>query len=249
MVGGREVSSGKVLRLKPPRSAAATIVRACILWRAMGDRTPLFKCTGGGAVSGTASTTGQKKRRGGDGSTGYGLTPEQVEELAVRTAQLVSIHDHRLRELGTLFRQVKMPVDGPYAKVLVKVDAEWRADKRTKDKGSKHLKLAVALFEAMYGGADISEGVRKTLAERWDGKDTSTPEFLGTDVRVMKWKALKDGKHGILEFALVPGLATVEGEMVRMLGGQPGATELVGTAVKGPQVREMEQMIEGTWRK
>ena len=49
------------------------------------------------------------------------------------------------------------------------------------------------------------------LAERWKGKDTSTPAFLGSDVRVMKWKALKGGKDGILEFTLVPELALVEG--------------------------------------
>ena len=169
----------------------------------------------------------------------------------VRTAQLVSIHDVRIRELSTLFRKVRFPMNSAYGKVLVKVDVEWKASRGsgTGTGGSKHLRLAAVMLEAMYGGTDINEDVKKELKERWTGKDTTTPEFLGTDVRIMKWTPLKNGKDGILEFALVPSLARVEDEMVRILKTLPGALELVGTAAKGPQVRELEEMIEGTWRK
>ena len=48
---------------------------------------------------------------------------------------------------------------------------------------------------------------------------------------------------------LVPELAYVEREIVRALTAQTGAEELFGTESKGTQIREVETMIEGTWRR
>ena len=212
---------------------------------------PLFQCT---KDQPTAERMKKRRGEGGVGSNtgqGYGLTPKEVEELAVRTAQMVSIHDVRIRVLSTMFSKVRFPVDSEYGKKLMKVDAEWKARRTAGEDqgGSKNLRLAAVLLEAVYASGQLNEAATKMLKERWEGKDTSTPEFLGTDVRVMKWKPLKNGKDGILEFSMVPGLAVVEEEMVRVLSAVPGATELVGTESKGPQIRAMEEMIEGTWRK
>ena len=44
---------------------------------------------------------------------------------------------------------------------------------------------------------------------------------------------------------LVPELAVVEQELLRVLVAQAGAVELFGTETKGPQIREVEEMIEG----
>ena len=179
------------------------------------------------------------------------MTAAQVESLAVRTAQVLSLHDIRLRELSTQFRRIRMPLVSPYGKVLVEVDTRWKAVRKEGNKleGSKHLKLAAVVLELLYQSTPEGHELRKALAERWAGRDTSTPEFLGTDVRVMKWRALKNGREGVLEFLLVPELAYVEREIVQALAAQAGAAELFGTESKGTQIREVETMIEGTWRR
>lgn len=130
-----------------------------------------------------------------------------MEELAVRTAQVFSLHDVRLRELSTILRRAKMPLKSQYGEAVTRVDVPWKTVRKQggQQEGSKHLRLASVVLEALYQGT--SQGELRTLLEgRWGGKNTSTPEFLGSDVRVMKWKPLKTEKDGMLEFMLVPEL-------------------------------------------
>ena len=199
---------------------------------------------GAGIASGTQGG-------GSQGESKYGMTMQQVEELAVRTAQVLSLHDVRLRELSTMLRRVRLPVGSAYGKAMVDVDTKWKAVRKDggKHEGSKHLRLAAVLLEMLYQTTQDGDETRKVLTERWSGKDTSTPEFLGTDVRVMKWRTLKNGKEGVLEFMMVPELAFVERELLRVLTGVQGAQEMFGLESKGPQIREVEEMIEGTWRR
>ena len=218
---------------------------------------PLFACS---QASGTESG-GTKKRRGEDGEGGgYGLTARELEELAVRTAQVVSLHDIAVRELSMVWRKVKMPQGSTGGKALMEVHEAWRVGRAkstgsgggssgTGMGGSKHLRLAVVVLEMLYGWKEVAPAVRTTLEKRWEGKDQTTPEFLGTDVRHMKWQPLKNGKEGILTFGLVPELMEVEKELVRMLEVLSKGEVVVGVAPKGPQIREMEGLIEGTWRK
>ena len=188
---------------------------------------------------------------GGGGSSQYGMSASQVEALAVRTAQVLSLHDIRLRELGTMLRRVKMPLNSKYGKALAEVDVRWKAVRKDggKHDGSKHLNLASVLLELLFQATGEGDATRKLLSERWHGKDTSTPDFLGTDVRVVKGRALKNGKEGVLEFMLVPELALIERALLKELTDQSGAQELFGTESKGAQIRDVEQMIEGTWHK
>ena len=216
---------------------------------------PLFQCSAADGAKRLRDEEGNGRQRGPASSQGtatggskYGLTAAQVEELAVRSAQVLSLHDVRLRELGTVLRKVKMPVNSQYGQGLVRVDLQWKSVRTGggKNEGSKHLRLASTVLEALYQSAPQGE-LKELLQKRWTNKDTSTPEFLGSDVRVMKWKTLKNGKDGVLEFMLVPELAVVEQELLRVLVAQAGAVELFGTETKGPQIREVEEMIEGTW--
>ena len=222
----------------------------------------LFKCNGeapatkkrgvdGGVVDGTGS--GASQGAAGSQSAGgqYGLTVAQVEELAVRTAQVLSLHDVRLREFGTITRRVKLPLASAYGKILSEVDGKWKTTRRdggTLD-GSKHLKLAVVMLERLHQGLAEGDEIKTLLETRWHGKDTTSPAFLGTDVRVVKWKTLKNKREGVVEFMLVPELAEVERTLLRVLTAESGAEELTGMESKGPQVREVESLLEGTWRR
>ena len=226
-----------------------------------GAMAALFKCNAdepatkkrtveGGAVEGTGSQPSQ-------GSTGqtaggqYGMTIADVENLAVRTAQVLSIHDVRLREFGTMTRRVKLPVASEYGKLLSDVDGKWKTTRREGGtlEGSKHLKLAAVMLEKLYHDLGEGDEVKVLLGARWNGKDTSTPAFLGTDVRVVKWRTLKNKREGVIEFMLVPELAVVERTLLRVLTAVAGAEELTGMEAKGPQIREVETLLEGTWRR
>ena len=103
------------------------------------------------------------------------MTTAQVEELAVRTAQVLSIHDVRLREFGTMARRVKLPLQSEYGKLLSDVDGKWKNTRRdggTLD-GSKHLKLASVMLERLYQGLAEGDEVKTLLGARWNGKDTT----------------------------------------------------------------------------
>ena len=47
-----------------------------------------------------------------------------MDTLCVRVAQVVSIHDHQLRELRTLLRRVRLPTSGRVGKELAQLDKE-----------------------------------------------------------------------------------------------------------------------------
>ena len=75
-----------------------------------------------------------------------------LEDLALKTAHLVSMHDVRLRELSALIPQVRVPRASEYGKALMKVDETWKKelDVYTKAKqegtgpqpiGSKHVRV------------------------------------------------------------------------------------------------------------
>ena len=198
---------------------------------------------------GPASSAGDED---GMGVNRYGKTREEMDDLTIRMAQVVSLHDVAVRELRTVFRRVKMPLTNRYAERLDAVGKEWASrmklggDQRPKD--SKHVRLAANLLEAMYGNAeDLPEGLKKRLEELFKGKE-STGGVIEGAVNVMKWRTFKEGKDGILEFRMAPEMADVEAMIVRVLV-QGGGTEVTGTDVKGPQVREMEEAIKDTWRR
>ena len=198
---------------------------------------------------GPSSTAGEEE---GMGVNQYGKTREEMDALTIRMAQVVSLHDVAVRELRTVFRRVKMPLKNRYAEQLDTVGREWAGrmkkggDQRPKD--SKHVRLAKELLEGVYACAEgIPEGLKKRLEEIFKGKE-STGGVIEGAVNVMKWRTFKDGKEGILEFRMAPEMADVEAMMVRVLV-ESGGTEVTGTDVKGPQVREMEEAIKDTWHR
>ena len=182
----------------------------------------------------------------------------EVEETQTVTGQLVVVHDNRLRELGTLFRALLVPEGSSFTKAMDGVDTEWKGlNKAYKERrrnggdterlGNKHLKLGLQLLEELNQDPATNESVREFLVKRWEGKDTRTPEFLGPDVRIVKWRRTRDGRHGVLEFKLTEALAVVEEEIVRVLTEKHGATLCSGPDSRGRRVRDLEDRLEGTW--
>ena len=107
--------------------------------------------------------------------------------------------------------------------------------------------LAAVLLNQTNVGEHTKAEIKRVLQERWRGKDTTTPEFLDADVKIMKWKQTRDGKRGILEFKLVEDLREVEMEIMRVLQLE-GAVLKTGPAPRGPLVREVEEMMKGKWK-
>ena len=183
---------------------------------------------------------------------------DEVRELAEWTAQLVVVHDHRIRELGTLLHTMEIPIGTGTAKALGKVDTDWKEKHRayldrkrrtenTESTGSKHLMLAAVLLTQTHAGEHTRAEIKRILRERWTGKDTTTPEFLDAYVKIMKWRQTKDGKRGILEFKLVEDLREVEMEIIRVLRLE-GAVLKTGPAPRGPLTWEVEDMMKGKWK-
>ena len=71
-------------------------------------------------------------------------------------------------------------------------------------------------------------------------------DFLARDVKTVKYRQTRDGKHGILEFKLADELLAVETEMVRLMEAD-GGTVKNGTAARGQRVRDLQDKLEGTW--
>ena len=185
----------------------------------------------------------------------YGMSMADVAELAVRTAQLSVVQDVHLRELRTVMTRVAVKADSTYGLLLEKVEKEWKEKVRGGTKGpdgrglgSKAAFMAAPLLSHLFEDEGTTKEVRALLDERWKSKDTSTPEFLTADVNVLKYRTTRDGKEGILEMLLVRGLESVEEEIVRRIQSQ-GGRRLTGTDSKGRRVRDVEQMIEDTWRR
>ena len=65
------------------------------------------------------------------------MTRGELDELTVRVAQVVSIHDVQIREhKACLYRRVIMSATGKYGKKFVAVDEQW---KRTGERTAKAL--------------------------------------------------------------------------------------------------------------
>ena len=184
---------------------------------------------------------------------------KEVEDLTRSMGQLTVIHDVRLRELGTMFRTIILKKDSPYNKRAAVVDAEWKElmqeyNKRRRDTGkteeigSKHLRLAANIFEEMYKDPQTSKDLKDKLQTHWQTCNKDSPDFLGPDVRVMKWRQTKDGKHGVLEFKLADTLSAVEEELIRVMVLSGGELK-TGPAARGERVRDLERKLEGTWGK
>ena len=170
--------------------------------------------------------------------------------------QLTVIHDVRLREFGTLFRVVMVPKGTPYFTAAESVGAAWKMlskeySKRKQSTGKKehlwsnHLQLGRIVLETMYEDSNVEPAVKDSLKQWWKGADTANEDFLGQDVKIMKWRITKDGKHGVLEFKLTESLMEVEEELLRVMV-EAGGEVKTGPASRGSWVRELETKLEGT---
>ena len=167
------------------------------------------------------------------------------------------LRDNRLRELASLLRCLLVPKDSPYARALTAEDEDWkkmqaaykgrrREGGSSESLGSKHLKLGKVLLSTYYKDPAIPEPLKKLLMERWDGQDRTGTEFLAPDIKLVKWRLARDGKHGVLEFKLTDSLAQVEEGLVRVLTNQ-GARLNSGPDSRGTRVRKLEEDLQGTW--
>ena len=112
--------------------------------------------------------------------------------------------------------------------------------------GNKHLKLGMALLNHLYRDSATCGEVKDALKQRWQGKNTGTPDFLAADIRIVKWRTAKDGRNGVLEFKLTKSMIQVEEELVRVLI-QKGGKLQSGPDARGRRVRAGEEQLEGTW--
>ena len=185
------------------------------------------------------------------------LSADAVADMAVRTAQLVTIHDQQLRELKAMVPQFKVPLGSAYGMQLQQVDVQWKqlreentrlrkAGGQVVDMGSKHLRLGARLVEASFHDPALKVEVREMLEGRWKGLNTNDPNIMAEDVLMVKWRATRDNKSGILEVQFAPQLSAFQEELHRLLLVH-GSTRLAGTAPKGPRTRAVEDAIEATW--
>ena len=211
--------------------------------------------TGSGSLfsSGQGGGTGSgSKRHHGDGTgtgKGFQMTREQLDELVVRTAQLASRHDVELREVKTMYRRVTLTTGSKYGTALREVDEKWKKDRDRGATGgaSKHVRLTRVLLEMIYDDAKTEESAKTKLREVFGGKQGNEAD-MGPYVNVMKWRTFQGGKEGIVEFKLVPELGELEGELVRVLREYGGKVK-TGPEPRGPAVRKVDDLLEGTWGK
>ena len=146
-----------------------------------------------------ASRTGAKRRhteedgyqstKASEGSEGaFGLTRGELDELTVRVAQVVSIHDVQIREhKACLYRRVIMSATGKCGEKFVAVEEQWNKDRGEHSQGamgSKHLRLAIALIEEAYNDHQLGADARTKLDAVFLGVNLNG-DTLGTKVRVM----------------------------------------------------------------
>ena len=197
---------------------------------------------------------GGSKRGRGNGEQQEGRI--DVEDLALKTAQLVSMHDVRLRELGALIPQVRVPRSSEYGKALMKVDETWKKDLDvyTKAKnegagpkpiGSKHVRVGMTLLTTAMSDNTMSQAAKDRITGKYGG-DVSM-DVLETDVAVAKWRVAKDGKNGYLEFKMATGLEDIESSLLEALCNN-GGTRMQGIAPKGARARALDEVLVGTWR-
>ena len=186
----------------------------------------------------------------GSGGQGAGMSREALDELIIRTAQVTSVHDIELRELKTMYRRVTVGANSGYGTVLREVDEAWKRDRGAGRPlgASKHVRLAVALLGKIHEDPKTSGEVKTKLEEVFGNVDGSRDEGVAQWLQVVKWRTFKGDREGILEFKLVPELGTVEGEIVRVLTEHGGKVKTTPEP-KGPMVRRVDELLEGTWRK
>ena len=183
----------------------------------------------------------------------------KLEEVQTDMGHLVVAQDARIRELSTLFRSLLVPKDSHYGKLMNTLDTEWKANSKayqerkkqtgtTELLGSKHLLLGQTLMAELYRDGDFKPQLKEVLKKRWEGLNHDTPDFLAPDIRIVKWRLTKDGKHGVLEFKLTEALTEAEEEMVRVLVLR-GCKLNSGPAARAHMVRKLEGHLEGTWKK
>ena len=216
----------------------------------------LFKGTAAAASGGGSKRMCADGEDGGHGSTGaWGLGRAELDDLTVRMAQVLSQHDVQLREQrACLLRRVVLPVTGRYGKRFVDVDTAWKRERdREGDRrkggamGSKHTRLAAALLEEAYGDEGLGTDGRAKLERGFKDIDLKTEE-LNTRVQIMKWRTLQGNKEGILEFRLSDEVREVEGELMKLMIAN-GGKEKTGTEPRGPGIRRVDDLIEGTWKR
>ena len=182
----------------------------------------------------------------------------KLEEVQTDMGHLAVAHDARLRELSTLFRSLLVPKECHYGKLMNGVDADWKStSKAYQDRkkqtgtvemiGSNHLILGQTLLGELYRDPDFKPNLKEALKMRWDGQNHDTPDFLAPDIRIVKWRLTKDGKHGVLEFKLTEALTEAEEEMVRVLILR-GCKLNSGPAARARMVRKLEAHLEGHGR-
>ena len=195
---------------------------------------------------------------GGDHSTNtpngtegaYGMSRAEMDELTVRVAQMVSVHDQQIRELqACTYRKIIMSATGKYGESFIDVDTKWEKDRGENSKGalgSKHCRLAIALITEVYSDQQLGSDEKKTFDELFTGMDLQT-DALGKMIRMMKWRTFAGNKDGALELSFAPGARIAETIMVRLMT-QNGGRESQGTAPRGPAIRKIDERITDTWR-
>ena len=107
-----------------------------------------------------------------------------MEDLQKSMGQLLVIHDGRIRELGVMFCVVTIPKGTTYFTRAEEVDVQWKTEMKdyharrketgqTEAIGSKHLKIAAAMLEAMNMDQHTRAEVKQALGKRWDWTWTS----------------------------------------------------------------------------
>ena len=178
------------------------------------------------------------------------MSRAEMDELTVRVAQMVSMHDQRLRELeAVVMRKVIIPATGKYGKSFIEVDTKWKKGRCENCKGamgSKHLRLAIALLEQVYNDPQLGMDDKTALDEIFTGMDLRTGA-MGDIFLMMKWRAFNGGKDGPLEFYFAPRARDSETIMVKLLTNNGGKLSQ-GTAPRGPVIRKIDEKIANTWR-
>ena len=179
-----------------------------------------------------------------------------MEDLALKTAHLVSMHDVRLRELSALIPQIRVPRSSEYGKALMKVDEVWKKDLDVYNKakqegsgpqpiGSKHVRVGLALLTTAMADGHVSQDEKDKISGKYGGNVSL--DVLETDVAVAKWRAAKDGRNGYVEFKMATGLEDIEAILLNALSNN-GGTRMQGIAPKGARARALDEVLTGTWR-
>ena len=143
-----------------------------------------------------------------------------------------------------------MAADGKYGKRLEALNKDWKKGLRegTGGQGSKHAKIAQVVLEFIFEDPALSGEEKGKMQAVLGGVDVGKEGELEALISVMKWKGLKSGREGVLEFKMVAELWEIEGIMVRVLSATGGKV-LTTPEPRQPQIREVDELISDTWRR